>query len=177
MRVLGFDPGTATTGYGVVDGKGNALRHVAHGVISTPAGLHFARRLEMIFEAAGQLIDTHQPDAVAIEKLFFSKNVTTGIAVAQARGVLALTAVQRHKPIGEYSPLEVKSAVVGYGKADKAQVQEMIKILLNLDTIPRPDDAADALALAICQIHSGAIGEDPESAYRSKGLSFKKFGK
>lgn len=155
MRVLGFDPGTATTGYGVVESKGSRLSHVAHGVISTPAGEHFAQRLRQIFDEATQLVEEHAPDVVAIEKLFFSQNVTTGIAVAQARGVLALVPAQAGIPVGEFSPLEVKNAVVGYGKAEKRQVQEMVKMLLNLDAIPRPDDAADALALAICQVHAG----------------------
>jgi crossover junction endodeoxyribonuclease RuvC len=157
VRVLGFDPGTATTGYGVVEGKGNRLEHIAHGAISTPANTHFALRLKSIFAEARQLIETYAPDAVAIEKLYFAQNVTTGIAVAQARGVLALAAAQAGLPIGEYSPLEVKNAVVGYGKAEKRQVQEMVKILLNLEDRPRPDDAADALALAICQIHAGVL--------------------
>ena len=150
MRVLGFDPGTATTGYGVVEGKGTRLRHIDHGVISTPAGQHFALRLKTIHEKATALIERHAPEAVAIEKLFFSQNVTTGISVAQSRGVLAVCAAQAGLPIGEYSPLEVKNAVVGYGKATKRQVQEMVKLLLNLDGLPRPDDAADALAVAIC---------------------------
>ena len=157
MRVLGFDPGTATTGYGIVEGQGNRLKHIAHGVISTPAGEHFADRLKTIYEEAARLLVLHRPDAVAIEKLYFKQNVTTGITVAQARGVLALAAVQAGLPIGEYSPTQAKLAVTGYGKADKKQVQEMIKILLNLDAIPRPDDAADALGLAICQIHAGPI--------------------
>lgn len=155
MRVLGFDPGTATTGYGVVEGHGNRLTYVAHGTIATPAGMAFELRLKSIFEQASALVREHRPDAVAIEKLFFSQNVTTGITVAQARGVLALAAAQAGLPIGEFSPLEVKNAVVGYGKATKNQVQDMIKILLNLDAVPRPDDAADALALAICLVHAG----------------------
>ena len=155
MRVLGLDPGTATTGYGVVEGRGNRLTHIGHGIISTPAGMPFELRLKSIFEQASALVREHRPDAVAIEKLFFSQNVTTGIAVAQARGVLALAAAQANLPVGEFSPLEVKNAVVGYGKATKHQVQDMIKILLNLDAIPRPDDAADALALAICLVHAG----------------------
>ena len=156
MRVVGFDPGTATTGYGVVESKGSRLHHIAHGVISTPAGEHFATRLATIHERATDLLGKFRPDAVAIEKLFFSRNVTTGITVAQARGVIALAAAQWGRPIGEFSPLEVKNAVVGYGKATKKQVQEMVKILLNLDAPPKPDDAADALALAICQLHAGA---------------------
>jgi len=155
MRVLGFDPGTATTGYGVVEGRGTRLRHIAHGTIATPAGQHFAARLKTIYEEVAALVETHKPEAVAIEKLFFSQNVTTGISVAQARGVIAVAVAQAGIPVGEFSPLEVKNAVVGYGKATKRQVQEMVKLLLNLDDIPRPDDAADALALAICQLHAG----------------------
>ena len=154
MRVLGIDPGTATTGYGVVEKRGSRLHHIAHGTITTPAGTHFADRLKTIFKEAQELIEKYSPDAVAIEKLFFSRNVTTGITVAQARGVLALSAALAEIPIGEFSPLEVKNAVVGYGKASKKQVQEMVKVLLNLDDIPRPDDAADALAIAICQTHT-----------------------
>ncbi|HOZ50088.1 MAG TPA: crossover junction endodeoxyribonuclease RuvC [Candidatus Hydrogenedentes bacterium] len=157
MRVLGLDPGTATTGYGVVEGKGSRLRYVAHGTIATPAHTHFATRLNTLFDETTRLIAMHKPDAAAIEKLFFSRNVTTGITVAQARGVIALACARAGLPIGEFSPLEVKNAVVGYGKAEKRQVQEMVKILLNLDALPRPDDAADALAIAICQLHAGKI--------------------
>jgi len=159
MRVVGFDPGTATTGYGVVDGKGTRLVHVDHGVISTPAAHHFALRLSTIYDRTSELVRRYDPDVVVIEKLYFSRNVTTGITVAQARGVIAVAAAKAGAPITEFSPLEVKSAVVGYGKATKRQVQEMTKILLNLDDIPRPDDAADALALAICQIHAWKVQE------------------
>lgn len=155
MRVLGFDPGTATTGYGVVEIRSGRLRHIAHGVIATPANTFFADRLKTIFEEAARLIETYQPDAVAIERLYFKQNVTTGITVAQARGVLALAAVQAGKPIGEFSPTETKTAVTGYGKADKRQMQEMVKRLLNLDAVTKPDDAADALGLAICQAQTG----------------------
>jgi crossover junction endodeoxyribonuclease RuvC len=155
MRVLGFDPGTATTGYGIIEGKGNRLKHVVHGVIRTPADAHYAERLKTIYDETRDLLVRYEPAAVAIEKLYFSRNVTTGITVAQARGVISLAVAQAGKPIGEYSPLEVKNAVVGYGKATKQQVQEMVKILLNLEDIPRPDDAADALAIAICQHHAG----------------------
>jgi crossover junction endodeoxyribonuclease RuvC len=155
MRVLGFDPGTATTGYGVVEGCGNRLTHIGHGIIATPPKQFFAGRLKSIHEEAARLITRFQPDAVAIERLYFKQNVTTGITVAQARGVLALAAAQADLPIGEFSPTEAKTAVTGYGRADKRQVQDMIRILLNLDEIPRPDDAADALGLAICQIHAG----------------------
>lgn len=157
MRILGFDPGTATTGYGIVDSRGSRLRHVAHGVIATAADLHFADRIRLVYEEAARLLDLYKPDGVAVEKLYFVQNVTTGISVAQARGVIALAANQRGLPIGEFGPLEVKNAVVGYGKAAKRQVQDMIKILLNLDAPPKPDDAADALGLAICQIHARAF--------------------
>ncbi|HEO72413.1 MAG TPA: crossover junction endodeoxyribonuclease RuvC [Candidatus Hydrogenedentes bacterium] len=159
MRVVGFDPGTATTGYGVVEGKGTRLKHIAHGTITTPAKDHFAVRLCTIFDAVTDLLATYTPDAVAIEKLYFSQNVTTGITVAQARGVIALAAARAGIPIGEFSPLEVKNTVVGYGKAEKRQVQEMVKILLKLDSVPKPDDAADALGLGICLIHAGLPGE------------------
>lgn len=154
MRVIGFDPGTATTGYGVIETTGSRLRHVAHGVIRTAPKEHFASRLKTLFDETTRLLETYKPAAAAIEKLYFSQNVTTGIAVAQARGVIALAAAQAQLTIGEFSPLEVKNAVVGYGKAEKRQVQEMVKILLNLDAPPRPDDAADALAIAICQLHA-----------------------
>ena len=163
MRVLGFDPGTATTGYGIVEGKGNRLTHIAHGVICTPPKQDFELRLQTIFREASALLTQYKPDAVGIEEIYFKQNVTTGISVAQARGVLALAAAQHGKPIGEFAPRQVKLAVTGYGKADKNQVQTMIKKLLNLDSIPKPDDAADALGIAICQIHAGtfrtAIGE------------------
>lgn len=158
MRVIGFDPGTATTGFGVVEGAGNRLCHVAHGVISTPAGDFFADRLKHIYEEVVRLIALHRPDAVAIERLFFKQNVTNGITVAQARGVIALAAVQAGCRIGEYSPTEAKTAITGYGRAEKRQVQEMIRILLNMETCPKPDDAADALGLAICQLHAGHTG-------------------
>lgn len=155
MRVIGFDPGTATTGYGVVEGKGARLTHIAHGVIATPPGEHFAVRLKSVFEDVSRLIEVHRPDAISVERIYFSRNITTGISVAQSRGVIALAGALAGKPIGEFSPLEVKNAVVGYGKAAKHQVQEMVKILLKLDKPPKPDDAADALALAICQIQAG----------------------
>ena len=180
MRVLGFDPGTATTGYGVVEGKGTRLYHVAHGIISTPPEQPFQDRLRTIFIECQRLIDLYAPDAAVVEKLFFSQNVTTGISVAQARGVIATAVAISEKPLGEFSPLEVKNAVVGYGKATKRQVQEMVKILLDLDALPRPDDAADALALAICQINSGMVAnrlQEGRGARQEKGFSRRKSGK
>jgi crossover junction endodeoxyribonuclease RuvC len=157
MRVLGLDPGTATTGYGVVDGKGSRLRHIAHGTIDTPAHTGFETRLVTIYDGVRALLAEHQPDVVAIEKLYFKQNVTTGIGVAQARGVLALAAAQAGLPIREFTPAQAKTAITGYGKADKRQMQEMIKVLLNLKEIPRPDDAADALGIAICGIHGPGV--------------------
>ncbi len=151
MIILGLDPGTATTGYGVVSREGSRLRHIAHGVIRTEAHAPFEARLEVIFDAVQGLIASYRPDSAALEKLYFKQNVTTGITVAQARGVIALALAQARIPIGEFGPVEVKNGVVGYGKASKHQVQEMVKILLNLDALPKPDDAADALAIAICQ--------------------------
>ncbi len=157
MRALGFDPGTATTGYGVVDSRGSRLTHVAHGVIATPAKWDFPDRLKFIFEEASRLLELFKPDAVAVERLFFVQNVTNGIQVAQARGVLVLAAALAGLPVGEFSPTEAKTAVVGYGHADKRQVQEMVKRLLSLDALPKPDDAADALAMAICQVQTGIV--------------------
>lgn len=157
MRALGFDPGTAVTGYGVVEGQGSRLRHVAHGIIETPANEFFAERLKRIHEEASRLIEAFRPDVAAIERLYFKQNVTTGISVAQSRGVLALAVAQAGVPILEFSPTEIKTAITGYGKADKRQMQEMIKILLNLEAIPRPDDAADALGLAIAAFHAGKV--------------------
>lgn len=157
MLVVGFDPGSAVTGFGVVDGRGSRLTHIEHGVIRTPSGESAPARLHFLYTRALTLINTHKPQAVAVERLYFKQNVSTGIQVAQARGVLLLAAAQANCPVGEFSPTEMKTAVTGYGRADKAQLQEMVKRLLNLDVVPRPDDAADALALAICQIQIGIV--------------------
>lgn len=159
MRVLGLDPGTATTGYGVVEQRSSRLYHVTHGVITTPPHTPFEQRLTTIYDETSALVAKYKPDAVGLEKIYFKQNVTTGITVAQARGVLALTAARAKLPIRELSPAEVKTGVVGYGKATKRQVQEMVKVLLNLDALPKPDDAADALAIAICTLHAGRLGD------------------
>ncbi|HEX2980412.1 MAG TPA: crossover junction endodeoxyribonuclease RuvC [Anaerolineaceae bacterium] len=155
MLVLGIDPGTATTGYGLVreDPRGD-LEVVDFGVITTPAGHPLEKRLLLLYQKLSELILLHQPDSGAVEKLFFQRNVTTAIAVGQARGVAMLALAQYGMPVGEYTPLEIKQAVAGYGGADKNQVQQMVKALLGLADIPRPDDAADALAVAICHLHS-----------------------
>jgi crossover junction endodeoxyribonuclease RuvC len=153
--VLGIDPGTATTGYGLVteDAAGEA-RLLRCGVIETQAGTPMPLRLMTIHREIGSLIREFGPDAVAVEMLFFGRNVTTALTVGQARGVVLLAAAQAELPIFEYKPAEVKQALAGYGGADKRQMQEMVRVLLGLVDIPRPDDAADAVAVAICHLHS-----------------------
>ncbi|HCK67573.1 MAG TPA: crossover junction endodeoxyribonuclease RuvC [Anaerolineae bacterium] len=152
---LGIDPGTATTGYGFVrlmpDGE---LSAVAFGIISTSKDDSASARLEIIFDELNKLIKKYKPETAAVEKLFFARNVTTGIAVGQARGVVLLSLQKADIETFEYTPLEVKQAVVGYGGADKKQVQEMVRTLLQLDKIPKPDDAADALAIAITHLNT-----------------------
>ena len=155
MLVLGIDPGTATTGYGLVrEDSGGNLSALEFGVIRTPSGDPMPQRLRQIYTQLQEIISLHRPDTGAVEKLFFQSNVKTAISVGQARGVTLLALAETEIPIAEYTPLEIKQAVVGYGSADKQQVQHMIRALLNLDDIPKPDDAADALAVAICHLHS-----------------------
>lgn len=154
MRVLGIDPGVATIGFGVIDADRTSQRLVQYGVISTPAGLPLSRRLFMISQDMSQLLETFSPDEIAVEELFFSKNITTGIAVAHGRGVVLLEAERAGIPLYEYTPMQVKQAVVGYGGAEKKQVMLMTQRLLKMTQIPRPDDAADALAIAICHARS-----------------------
>ena len=150
MVILGIDPGVATVGFGVIDARRQGNTLLRYGVISTPAGLPLSHRLSLIHADMGELIETFHPEEMAVEELFFNTNLTTGIAVAHARGVILLAAEQHHVPIFEYTPMQVKQSVVGYGKAEKRQVMDMTRRLLHMQTIPRPDDAADALALAIC---------------------------
>ncbi|GMK38366.1 crossover junction endodeoxyribonuclease RuvC [Paenibacillus sp. PR3] len=154
MRVLGIDPGIAIVGFGFVDKDGHKLTPVQYGSIETKAGTPQETRLIQVYESAGALMDKYKPDEVAVEKLFFNRNVTTAFAVGQARGVIILAAAQRGLPVAEYTPLQVKQAVVGYGKAEKRQVQEMVRMFLKLSAVPKPDDVADALAVAICHAHS-----------------------
>ncbi len=160
MLVLGIDPGTALIGFGLVSKEGGKLTAVEHGVIRTPAGMELALRLVQISESVKELLQRYQPDAVAVEELFFHRNVKTFSSVSQARGALILTVAQLGIKVFEYTPLQVKQAVVGYGKAEKDQVQKMVKSILKMDKVVRPDDAADALAIAICHIHSyrGEVG-------------------
>ena len=155
MRILGIDPGIATVGFGLVDQAGGcALRPVQYGAITTEAGLPLATRLVQINRDLEELIETFRPDVLSVEELFFNTNITTGIAVAHGRGIILYTAEKLGVPIFEYTPSQVKQAVVGYGKAEKRQVMDMTRRLLKLNCIPRPDDAADALALAICHARS-----------------------
>ena len=154
MIILGIDPGYAITGYGIIELQNSRYSHKEFGAIKTTAKDSFMKRLEIIFNKVNDLIDVHKPEAVAIEKLYFQNNHKTAIDVAQARGVILL-AVEMHKiPIYEYTPLQIKNALTGYGKALKPQVMLMVKKLLNLKEIPKPDDVADALAAAICHIQS-----------------------
>lgn len=150
VRILGIDPGTARTGYGVVDRDGSSLNHVASGLISTPAGEDPAKRLAMLTEQLSEVLDTHQPEVVAVEKLFFSSNVSTAMRVAEARGVLIATCATAKLPVVEYTPPQIKQTVSGYGGAGKTQVTTMVVKLLGLKEAPKPDDVADALAIALC---------------------------
>ena len=154
MRILGIDPGYGITGFGVVEAQRNEFRLLRYGAITTPAGADFSARLEMIYEDMRELLKMSQPEAVAIEELFFGQNVTTGIGVAQSRGVILLSIRQAGVPVFQYKPMQVKQAVVGYGNATKHQVQDMTRRLLHLEKIPKPDDAADAIAIALCHARS-----------------------
>ena len=154
MVILGLDPGTATTGYVVIRVLGNRFQMLEYGIISTPAKTPMEKRLEMIYDNLQELLQKWQPDQAAVEELFFNQNITTAITVGQARGVLLLCCAQNNVPLAEYTPLQVKQALVGYGRADKKQIQQMVKMFLNLADIPKPDDAADALAIAICHAHN-----------------------
>jgi crossover junction endodeoxyribonuclease RuvC len=154
LRILGIDPGIAIVGFGIIDKDGSKLVPVQYGAIQTDSKTEGTTRLKQVYDTLGELIERYKPDAVAIEKLFFNRNVTTALTVAEARGVLILAAVQRGLPVAEYTPLQVKQAIVGYGRAEKKQVQEMVRIFLKLSAVPKPDDVADALAIAICHAHS-----------------------
>ncbi len=157
MTILGIDPGTATTGFGIIkklEIRGEKLKVIDYGCIKTAANLSTAERLEKLSVELNLLIRKYKPDIVAVEEIFFFKNLKTAIKVSQARGVILLTAAKNKSIIEEFTPLQVKQAVACYGRADKAQVQRMVKTLLNLKQIPKPDDAADALAIAICCAHS-----------------------
>ena len=154
MRILGIDPGYGITGFGLIDAQRNQFRLLNCGAITTPPNTEFSWRLEVIYNDMTELLRVAQPDVVAIEELFFGQNVTTGIGVAQSRGVILLAVQQAGLPIYQYKPMQVKQSVVGYGNATKHQVQDMTKRILHLNSIPKPDDAADAIAIALCHARS-----------------------
>lgn len=154
MRILGIDPGVATVGFGVIDSERSGQRFVRCGVITTTANTPLTSRLDRIYSDLGELIRLFSPDAAAVEELFFNTNITTGISVAEGRGVILLACFHSGVPVYEYTPLQVKQAVVGYGRAEKRQVIDMVKRILNLPAAPKPDDAADAVAIALCHARS-----------------------
>ncbi len=158
MIILGIDPGLAIVGWGVLSYNGTKIQPIACGSIQTQAGLPVEQRLGEIYDKLSLIVEKYRPDALAVEELFFTSNITTGIVVAEARGVILLCARKHGISIFEYTPMQVKQAVVGYGKADKHQVISMVTMLLNLPAPPKPDDTADALAIAICHAHTGASG-------------------
>ena len=160
MIILGIDPGIAIVGYGIIEYKNNKFKVIDYGAIFTPASTSTTKRLEKIYKGIDILIKNYNIDEVGIEELFFNKNVKTAITVAQARGVILLACSHNDKPIYEYTPLQVKQGVVGYGRAKKLQVQQMVEIILNLKEIPKPDDVADALAIAICHAHAYKLEKD-----------------
>ncbi len=159
MRILGIDPGYGITGYSIIDYIGNKFKLIASGAIKTEAKMSFPLRLSEIFTDLNKIIDEYLPDAISVEELFFNNNVKTAINVAQARGVILVVGCQRGIPTYEYTPLQVKQAVVGYGRADKMQVQKMVKTLLNVEKLPKLDDITDSMAIAICHAHSAKFAE------------------
>lgn len=154
MKILGIDPGFAIVGYGIIDYTANRFKTLEYGAVTTPAGMDIFDRFKKIYDDVSEIINRTAPDALAIEELFFNSNQKTAINVAQARGIILIAALNFGIPVFEYTPLQVKQAIVGYGRAEKTQVQQMVKSLLNLPKIPKPDDTADALAIAICHAHS-----------------------
>ncbi|MFH1709915.1 MAG: crossover junction endodeoxyribonuclease RuvC [bacterium] len=157
MKALGIDPGTATTGYGMLEGDGDSIKVVGYGCIKTSSKELASERLKKIYSGIKKIIAKYKPGSVVVERLFFGANTKTAMAVGQARGVILLAATQAGIEIAEYTPLEVKMALTGYGRADKNQMQQMVKRLLKLDAIPKPDDAADALAVALCHVNSNGF--------------------
>ena len=162
MIILGIDPGLAIVGWGVLDYSGSKFRVIGYGSLQTPAGMKTEDRLAAIYQGMIQLIDTYHPEQMAVEELFFNTNITTGIRVAEARGVILLAGKQKNVALFEYTPLQVKQAVAGYGRADKKQVITMVTSLLRLKEPHKPDDTADALAIAVCHAHTGC---SPLAAY------------
>ena len=154
MKILGIDPGYAILGWGIIEKTGNKFRPIDYGAITTDKDMPMPERLQVLYDELREIIREHDPEVASIEKLFFNTNTTTAINVGQARGVAILACVQGDLQVAEYTPLEIKQALVGYGRADKKQVQFMVKTMLNLKEVPKPDDTADALAAAICHAHS-----------------------
>ena len=154
MRILGIDPGIAIVGYGVVDKVGNQYKTVAYDAVTTKAHTPLEDRLEKVYNGVCEIIKEYKPDAMSIEELFFNNNAKTALTVGQARGVIILAAVQNHVPVYEYTPLQVKQALTGYGRAGKTQIQQMMRSMLGLAEVPKPDDVADALAIAVCHGNS-----------------------
>ena len=159
MKIIGIDPGIAIMGYGVLDFTNNKFKVIDYGAITTTPKFRLPERIEIIYDSLEKILDLHKPDAIAYEELFFNTNAKTALIVGQARGAAVLCAQKKKLNIYEYTPLQVKQAVVGYGRADKKQVQSMVKMLLNLRETPKPDDVADALAIAICHAHSSHAHE------------------
>ncbi len=159
MRILGIDPGFAITGYSIIDYEGNRFKLITSGAILTEAHTSFPLRLEKIYNDLNEIITEYKPDAMSIEELFFNNNAKTAINVAQARGVILVNAKLNNVPIYEYTPLQVKQAVVGYGRADKMQVQRMVKMILNEEKLPKLDDTTDSMAIAICHAHSAKFAQ------------------
>ncbi len=157
MIILGIDPGIAIVGYGVIKYTGNQFKVIDYGAITTPAGMQLPQRLKMIYQDIQNLTQQYNPQVMAVEELFFNTNVKTAIAVGHGRGVVMLAGANAGIEVHEYTPLQVKQAVVGYGRAQKAQVQQMVKVILRLNEIPKPDDVADALAVAVCHAHSAPM--------------------
>ena len=154
MKILGIDPGYATTGFGLIEAEGGQYRLLRYGVITTPADLTFPQRLKILYDDTARLLEVLAPEAVAVEELFWGRNITTGIGVSHGRGVILLAIEQAGLPLFEYTPMQVKQAVVGYGKAEKSQVMDMTRRILKMSAVARPDDAADAIAIALCHARS-----------------------
>ena len=159
MRIIGIDPGYAITGYAVLDYTGNHFELVKSGAIETKAGVPLPKRLLKIYDDMQLLVNEYKPDAISIEELFFNRNTTTAIGVAQGRGAVLIIAAKNNIPIYEYTPLQVKQGVVGYGRADKIQVQKMVKTILGVDSLPKLDDTTDSMAAAICHAHSAKFSQ------------------
>ncbi|EJY56308.1 crossover junction endodeoxyribonuclease RuvC [Alicyclobacillus hesperidum URH17-3-68] len=171
-RIMGIDPGLARLGYGVIERAGGKLRQIVYGCVETPSHVPLPQRLQQIYQELTVLIDAYRPHVLAVEELFFNRNTTTAFTVGQARGVALLAGANADLAVFEYTPMQVKQAVTGFGRADKQQVQQMVKILLSLSAIPKPDDAADALAVAIAHAHTGPIARFGDAVRERKSTGW-----